>query len=80
LDPALPGFQFWQGPDGRLDETDGDFVEVIHTCSGALGVSSRAGHADFYPNGGSPFQPGCCCLAEFTGNKEILKKMFYRMN
>lgn len=67
LDPALPGFQYYAGPEGRLDEGDAEFVEAIHTCSGVLGMSSPTGHADFYPNGGSPFQPGCCCMPEFTG-------------
>ncbi|XP_068086401.1 phospholipase A1 2 [Anabrus simplex] len=64
LDPALPGFQFYENSEGRLDDTDAHFVQVIHTCSGALGYSSALGHADFYPNGGSPLQPGCCCVPE----------------
>ncbi|GLH00075.1 Vitellogenin-1 [Gryllus bimaculatus] len=64
LDPALPGFQYYEYAEGRLDETDGEFVQVIHTCSGALGYTSPIGHADFYPNNGTPMQPGCCCMPE----------------
>ncbi|KAK6636515.1 hypothetical protein RUM43_010177 [Polyplax serrata] len=62
LDPALPGFQFStyvKVPEERLDRGDADFVDVIHTCAGVLGMSITVGHADFFPNGGSPFQPGC---------------------
>ncbi|XP_063241618.1 inactive pancreatic lipase-related protein 1-like [Bacillus rossius redtenbacheri] len=66
LDPALPLFQYWAGPEDRLDQGDAEFVDVIHTCSNVLGYGSPVGHADFYPNGGSTFQPGCCCLPEFV--------------
>lgn len=62
MDPALPGFQFStyvKVPEERLDRGDADFVDVIHTCAGVLGMSITVGHADFFPNGGSPFQPGC---------------------
>lgn len=49
--------------DGRLDTTDADFVDVIHTNSGPfteghLSMIEAVGHIDFYPNGGQ-FQPGC---------------------
>ena len=42
----------------RLDPTDADYVDVIHTDAGGFGVSYNVGHIDFYPNGGST-QPGC---------------------
>ncbi|KAJ9598581.1 hypothetical protein L9F63_010710 [Diploptera punctata] len=45
--------------DDRLDSGDASFVEVIHTCGGTLGILEAIGHADFYPNGGTPPQPGC---------------------
>ncbi|XP_026470036.1 endothelial lipase-like [Ctenocephalides felis] len=61
LDPALPGFRLLSSPDRRLDLTDAEFVDVIHTCGGVLGYWDPIGHADFYPNGGAPSQPGCCC-------------------
>ncbi|KAL0266518.1 UNVERIFIED_CONTAM: hypothetical protein PYX00_009030 [Menopon gallinae] len=66
LDPALPLFEGVTEPEDRLDSSDAEFVEAIHTCAGALGMSARVGHADFYPNGGTPFQPGCCCIQEIV--------------
>ncbi|KAJ8874785.1 hypothetical protein PR048_022674 [Dryococelus australis] len=68
LDPALPLFQYWAGAKDRLDKGDAYFVDVIHTCSGVLGYGSPIGHVDFYPNGGTTFQPGCCCLPELAGH------------
>lgn len=64
LDPALPLFEDVADLKDRLDDSDAEFVEVIHTAAGILGMSSPVGHADFYPNGGTPFQPGCCCIQE----------------
>jgi len=76
LDPADPGFG-WNGPDGRLDKTDADFVDVLHTNSGillegALTIKSPIGHIDFYPAGGS-HQPGCSevCLGDLCGNLDL---------
>lgn len=62
LDPAHP-FLTVNRTDNRLDTTDADFVDVIHTNSGdlldnELSFLAPIGHIDFYPNGGS-FQPGC---------------------
>ncbi|GBL97365.1 Pancreatic triacylglycerol lipase [Araneus ventricosus] len=62
LDPAQPYFQYMP-PSVRLDQTDADFVDVIHTDSGSykflpLGMSQSVGHVDFYPNNGLS-QPGC---------------------
>jgi len=65
LDPAellfqgMPGFV-------RLDPTDADFVDVIHTDAesilmGGYGMEQPVGHVDFYPNGGE-VQPGCSLL------------------
>ncbi|XP_055941634.1 pancreatic triacylglycerol lipase-like [Argiope bruennichi] len=62
LDPAGPFFQ--NAPNEvRLDVTDADFVDVIHSNGGdnyieGLGIKEAIGHMDFYPNGGSS-QPGC---------------------
>lgn len=62
LDPAGPVFQC--APESeRLTENDGDFVDVVHTNGGCLlfghiGHNNRAGHQDFYVNGGES-QPGC---------------------
>ncbi|KAM8806087.1 pancreatic lipase-related protein 2-like [Eudromia elegans] len=63
LDPAGPLFQYT--PDMvRLDPSDANFVDVIHTHAGHLlfdfapGILQTCGHLDFYPNGGKKM-PGC---------------------
>ena len=57
LDPAEPLFAF-VGKDQRLSDDDANFVSVIHTNAGRLGISKPIGDYDFYPNGGT-FQNGC---------------------
>ncbi|XP_075978903.1 pancreatic lipase-related protein 2-like [Anticarsia gemmatalis] len=57
LDPARPCFKTTNLKD-RLDPSDADFVEVIHTNAVGFGYSDPSGHVDFYPNGGVR-QPGC---------------------
>ena len=62
LDPAGPLFNGASEPE-RLDKTDADFVDVIHTNAGNLftghfGFLDPLGHADFYINGGKE-QFGC---------------------
>lgn len=72
LDPAEPTFER-AGPEQRLDPTDANFVDVIHTCGGTLGMLSSLGHVDFYPNGGMAFQPGCNGIfAEVTGTFKFM--------
>ncbi|XP_046510957.1 pancreatic triacylglycerol lipase [Equus quagga] len=63
LDPAEPCFQ--GTPElVRLDPSDAQFVDVIHTDIApfipnlGFGVSQTAGHLDFFPNGGKEM-PGC---------------------
>ncbi|PNF28635.1 hypothetical protein B7P43_G08705 [Cryptotermes secundus] len=58
LDPAYPLFKYVH-TGLRLSKGDAIFVDVIHTDGGVLGFPSRVGHADFFPNGGKPLQPGC---------------------
>ncbi|KDQ97822.1 Pancreatic lipase-related protein 2 [Zootermopsis nevadensis] len=58
LDPAYPLFKH-HNVKLRLSKGDAIFVDVIHTDGGVLGIPSRIGHADFFPNGGRPVQPGC---------------------
>jgi len=59
LDPAGPGFE-----DHHIDgfepitRTDGDYIQIIHTCAGKLGMQRRVGDIDFYPDGGAN-HPGC---------------------
>ncbi|XP_055839853.1 phospholipase A1 member A-like [Episyrphus balteatus] len=42
-----------------VEKTDAKFVDVIHSSAGQRGTSVHTGHADFWPNGGKPIQPGC---------------------
>jgi len=58
LDPAGPYFTKNIKPDVRLDPSDALYVDVIHTDAGKLGTTTKGGHIDFFPNGGSR-QPGC---------------------
>ncbi|KAJ8025384.1 Inactive pancreatic lipase-related protein 1 [Holothuria leucospilota] len=60
LDPAGPGFDENQSifeKHCKLDPTDADFVDVVHT-DGFYGNKFPLGHQDFFPNGGVT-QPGC---------------------
>ncbi|XP_046449669.1 pancreatic lipase-related protein 2-like [Daphnia pulex] len=59
LDPAGPFFRTVPTY-ARLDPSDAQFVEVIHTDGGILGAGllEPLGHLDFYANGGMR-QPGC---------------------
>jgi dienelactone hydrolase len=57
LDAALPLYDYDRGWE-RLNYTDADFVDCIHTCGGFLGFDRAIGMVDFFPNGGSG-QPGC---------------------
>ncbi|XP_056450480.1 lipase member H-like [Gadus chalcogrammus] len=67
LDAAGPMFA-GKLPEYRLDRTDAQFVDVIHTDIDALGLREPLGHIDFYPNGGAD-QLGC--------PKTILKGVAY---
>lgn len=58
LDPAGPCFSYAYS-DQRLDKTDANYVDVIHSNRLVQGVIEPLGHADFYLNGGGPNQPGC---------------------
>ncbi|KAJ8730674.1 hypothetical protein PYW08_002087 [Mythimna loreyi] len=58
LDPSGSG---WGKNSGRLDKTDANYVEVIHTDGTGLlanGIGTNIGDIDFFVNGGSN-QPGC---------------------
>lgn len=55
MDPAGP---LWGRDSERIVETDGQYVEIMHTNTAMYGFSDPCGDADFYPNGGSSM-PGC---------------------
>ncbi|XP_047119446.1 pancreatic lipase-related protein 2-like isoform X2 [Schistocerca piceifrons] len=57
LDPALPFFATLKSS-WKLDPSDADFVDAIHTNAGVFGKIEPSGHADFYVNGGT-HQPAC---------------------
>ena len=70
MDPAGPFFAL-NDTSRRIDTTDGDFVDIIHTDGGTLtgnelGMLDPIGHVDFYPNGGE-VQPGCNTLGPDDG-------------
>lgn len=44
--------------DNKLDASDAEFVDVIHTNALVQGKIEKCGHVDFYLNGGV-YQPGC---------------------
>jgi len=62
LDPAYPLYSM-ENTEQRLDTSDAEFVDVIHTNSGtllheSLSFPQAIGHIDFFANGGHS-QPGC---------------------
>ncbi len=62
MDPADGGWSL-NDTDTRLDTSDAEFVDIIHTNGGNLSEGEIAfdqpiGHVDFYVNGGQK-QPGC---------------------
>lgn len=55
LEPAGPCFRTLPAKQ-RLDASNADFVQVIHTNIDGYGMAAPMGHVDFYVNGGE-FQP-----------------------
>nr|DBA14761.1 TPA: hypothetical protein GDO54_004053 [Pyxicephalus adspersus] len=73
LDPARLLFED-TAEEVRLDPSDANFVDVIHTDTMAiigLGIIKPIGHYDFYPNGGQ-HMAGCPHKLAFLG-KDILE-------
>lgn len=68
LDPAYPLIK----EASRLAITDAEYVQVIHTDAGHLGLPYPVGHADYYPNWGR-VQPGCSGLFKgFFGRLRLI--------
>lgn len=53
----MPGFTT-VGISDKLDKSDAQFVDVVHTNAFFQGQIQESGHVDFYLNGGV-IQPGC---------------------
>ncbi|XP_066995673.1 lipase member H-A [Anabrus simplex] len=63
LDPAMPLF-VTVPKDGKLDATDAQFVDVMHTNAFFQGKAEQMGQVDIYMNGGVD-QPGCAFESSF---------------
>lgn len=77
LDPAGPSFSDNE-PQFRLDRSDAQLVEVIHTNADYsftiyMGILKHVGHIDYYPNGGFR-QPGCSKLGFLKSHHEIVRE------
>lgn len=75
LDPALPDFN-GVATDSRLDPSDAEFVDCIHTCGGLYGFYDPLCDLDFYPNRGQPVQPGCWFF-HLVGMYSLIALNFY---
>ncbi|KAG6455044.1 hypothetical protein O3G_MSEX009019 [Manduca sexta] len=64
LDPAMPLF-VTTDITKKLDISDAQFVDILHTNALEKGKLEASGHVDFYANGGMS-QPGCKASAEQT--------------
>lgn len=52
MNPAGPLFDV-NNPAERLDASDAEYVEVIHTEMTTFGIGVPIGHANFYANSGT---------------------------
>ncbi|EDW75588.2 uncharacterized protein Dwil_GK23737 [Drosophila willistoni] len=64
LDPAGPGFMF-SSDEHKLDRSDADFVDIIHTDPFFFSLLPPMGHADFYPNLDQFNQRGCSYVTQW---------------
>ncbi|EDW64239.1 phospholipase A1 [Drosophila virilis] len=64
LDPAKPLF-LTNNKNERLDKTDANFVDVVHSDIFLHGLMLPIGHVDFYPNKGV-VQPNCGPINELS--------------
>ncbi|KAH9632336.1 hypothetical protein HF086_010261 [Spodoptera exigua] len=63
----------------KLDSSDADFVDIIHTCAGLLGFLTPIGTVDFYPNNGVAPQPGCEDIVKFFDGCSHGRSFYYFM-
>ncbi|KAK9712795.1 Lipase [Popillia japonica] len=61
LDPAGPSYE-GNPPNNRISADDADFVDIMHTDGGGLGMRASVGDVDYFPNGGTSRQNGCGLL------------------
>lgn len=72
LDPAGPIFHSRLIPNTKkLDSSDANFVDVIHTNAGIFGYKQTLGTVDFFPNGGGAVQAGCYDEKKFLDTEGI---------
>lgn len=76
LDPALVLYES-SGPQDRIDASQADLVEIIHTSGGYIGFQKSVGHRDFYPNGGVWPQPGC--VVDYAGEESFSLSLYMNM-
>ncbi|XP_065355472.1 pancreatic lipase-related protein 2 [Calliphora vicina] len=76
LDPAGPTFDT-NNLTERLDSSDAQFVDVIHTDPRFFSISTALGHADFYPNYLKLVQPGCNPLMEIRNCNHFRSNIYY---
>jgi len=65
LDPAGPGFMMQTSLQQKLDASDADFVDIIHTDPFFFSMLPPMGHADFYPNLDQLNQRGCSYISNW---------------
>ncbi|EDW54000.1 inactive pancreatic lipase-related protein 1 [Drosophila sechellia] len=65
LDPAGPGFMMQPSLQQKLDASDADFVDIIHTDPFFFSMLPPMGHADFYPNLDQLNQRGCSYISNW---------------
>lgn len=65
----------------KVDMTDADFVDVLHTNALEKGKLEASGHVDFYANGGLT-QPGCKASEEQSKqlDSNIHKTILYNID
>ncbi|XP_025413213.1 pancreatic lipase-related protein 2-like isoform X2 [Sipha flava] len=75
LDPAKPMYEK-SDPQDRLDFTDAQYVDIIHTNGDQNALFEALGHIDIYPNGGKS-QPNCGKMDKRTGSCSHIKSYHY---